>query len=81
MTFNFLLNNLFTYRDRRLHGQALVRGLLTFYLACSLGGAANVEVGSMILAGGGAWWMAGTAGAVIGALWNYIASSVLTWKR
>jgi len=81
MTFNFLLNNFFTYRDRRLHGLALIQGLLTFYLSCSLGGAANVQVGSMILAGGGEWWMAGTVGAVVGSLWNYVASSVLTWKR
>ena len=32
MTSNFFLNNLFTYRDRRLHGVALLRGL--FHLLC-----------------------------------------------
>src|SRR5947199_323557 len=37
MTGNFLLNNLFTYRDRRLHGWRLVGGLLTFYAICSAG--------------------------------------------
>ena len=31
MTFNFFLNNLFNYRDRRLRGWQLVRGLLPFY--------------------------------------------------
>jgi dolichol-phosphate mannosyltransferase len=81
MTFNFMLNNIFTYRDRRLKGIALVRGLLAFYLACGVGGAANVEVGSMVLREGGVWWIAGTTGAVAGALWNYVASSVLTWRR
>jgi dolichol-phosphate mannosyltransferase len=81
MTFNFLLNNIFTYRDRRLKGLALLRGLFAFYLACSLGGAANVEVGSRLLDAGGEWWMAGIVGAVVGSLWNYVASSVLTWKR
>jgi dolichol-phosphate mannosyltransferase len=81
MTFNFLLNNIFTYRDRRLKGLALLRGLFAFYLACSLGGAANVEVGSRLLDAGGEWWMAGIMGAVVGSLWNYVASSVLTWKR
>jgi dolichol-phosphate mannosyltransferase len=81
MTFNFMLNNVFTYRDRRLKGMALLRGLSTFCLACSLGGAANVEIGSMVLRSGGEWWLAGMIGAVIGSLWNYVASSVLTWRR
>lgn len=81
MTFNFLVNNVFTYRDRRLKGWMLLRGLLAFYLACSLGGAANVMVGSIVIKAGGGWWMAGTIGAVVGALWNYAASSILTWKR
>jgi dolichol-phosphate mannosyltransferase len=27
------------------------------------------------------WWLAGTAGAAMGAVWNYAASSVLTWRR
>jgi dolichol-phosphate mannosyltransferase len=81
MTFNFLVNNVFTYRDRRLKGWMLLRGLLAFYLACSLGGVANVMVGSIVIRTGGGWWMAGTIGAIVGALWNYAASSVLTWKR
>ena len=81
MTFNFLLNNVFTYRDCRLKGLALLRGLATFYLACALGGAANVEVASMLQHGGSEWWMAGTIGAAVGSLWNYVASSVLTWRR
>jgi dolichol-phosphate mannosyltransferase len=34
MTSNFFLNNLFTYRDRRLHGVALLRWLFTFYAIC-----------------------------------------------
>jgi len=36
MTLNFFLNNAITYRDRRLRGRALVFGLMTFYLACSV---------------------------------------------
>jgi dolichol-phosphate mannosyltransferase len=38
MTFNFLLNNLVTFRDRWVRGWRLVTGLLTFYAACSVGG-------------------------------------------
>jgi dolichol-phosphate mannosyltransferase len=81
MTFNFLFNNVFTYRDRRLKGWALLRGLLTFYLACGLGGMATVEVGTMVLKSGAPWWIAGTAGAVVGSLWNYAAASMFTWRR
>ena len=44
MTSNFFLNNLFTYRDRRLRGLALLRGLFTFYAICALGAVANVGI-------------------------------------
>src|SRR5712671_1614738 len=44
MTSNFILNNFLTYRDQRLKGFAIVRGLLLFYLVCSVGLFANVGV-------------------------------------
>jgi len=44
MTLNFYLNNLFTYRDRRLRGIGLVWGLLSFYLICSVGAFVNMVV-------------------------------------
>src|SRR6266403_2701356 len=37
MTSNFVLNNFLTYRDQRLQGFAILRGLLLFYLVCSVG--------------------------------------------
>ena len=37
MTSNFILNNFLTYRDQRLKGLAILRGLLLFYLVCSVG--------------------------------------------
>jgi dolichol-phosphate mannosyltransferase len=81
MTGNFLLNNIFTYRDQRLKGSALLRGLLTFYLSCGLGAVVNIEIGALTLQGGGSWWLAGSIGAIVGSFWNYAASSLLTWKR
>jgi hypothetical protein len=42
MTSNFFLNNQFTYRDQRLSGLSLLRGLLIFYLICGVGAVANV---------------------------------------
>ncbi len=80
MTWNFFLNNWLTYRDRRLHGLAMVRGLLSFYLVCSLGVVANVGVAGMVHEADQVWWVAGIAGAVIGAVWNYAASAALTWR-
>ena len=44
MTSNFILNNFLTYRDQRLKGFAILRGLLLFYLVCSVGLFANVGV-------------------------------------
>lgn len=81
MTTNFALNNQLTYRDRRLSGLAMLRGLLTFYAVCSVGVLANVGVANLIYENEPVWWLAGTAGAAMGAVWNYAASSVLTWRK
>ena len=48
MTSNFFVNNLFTYRDQRLRGFALVRGLFTFYAICALGAVANVGIAGCV---------------------------------
>ena len=81
MTFNFALNNRFTYRDRQLKGLAWVGGLLSFYLVCSLGAVANVGIGSLVYEQYHGWWIAGIAGAVVGSVWNYVASGWLTWAK
>ena len=81
MTTNFFLNNQLTYRDRRLRGLRALVGLLTFYAVCSVGVLANVGVANLIYADPAYWWFAGTAGAIMGAVWNYAASSALTWRK
>ena len=81
IAFNFKLNNMLTYRDRRLTGAAFWRGLASFYAVCGLGGVANVGIADLVFANGSPWWMAGIAGAGISALWNYTASSLFTWRR
>jgi len=80
MTGNFLLNNLFTYRDRRLRGRGLVTGLLSFYAVCGLGAAANIGIASHLFVANHSWWLAGLGGAAIGAVWNYAMSSVFIWR-
>lgn len=81
MTFNFALNNKFTYRDQQLKGFAWVGGLFSFYLVCSLGAVANVGIGSLVYEQLHGWWIAGIAGAIVGSVWNYVASSWLTWTK
>jgi dolichol-phosphate mannosyltransferase len=81
MTSNFFLNNLFTYRDQRLRGMGLLRGLLSFYLICAVGAVGNVGIAAYVFAADNVWWLAGIAGAVVGSVWNYAVSSVFTWRR
>ena len=81
MTSNFVLNNQFTYRDQRLRGLGLLRGLVVFYLICGVGAVANVGVASYAFNSSHTWWLAGVAGAVVGSVWNFAMSSVFTWRR
>ena len=89
MTSNFFLNNIFTYRDQRLKGWRLWRGLLSFYVICALGAVANVGFAAFVFAGDARWlagvkgipWLASVAGVIVGSVWNYAVSSVFTWKR
>lgn len=81
MTWNFVINNRLTYRDARLTGWRWVTGLLMFYLACSIGSVGNVGVASWIYSFHATAWLAGLAGALMGAVFNYAISSALIWKR
>jgi dolichol-phosphate mannosyltransferase len=81
MTSNYALNNLTTYRDRRHRGKGWLRGLLSFYAVCGIGVAANVGVAAALFARQEAWFLAAAAGALIGTVWNYVASSAVTWRR
>jgi dolichol-phosphate mannosyltransferase len=62
-----------------LRGLAWIGGLLSFYLVCSLGAVANVGIGSLVYEQFHGWWVAGIAGAIVGSVWNYVASGWLTW--
>jgi dolichol-phosphate mannosyltransferase len=81
MTWNFLLNNQLTYRDKRLRGFNLLVGLVSFYVVCSVGTVASVGVGSWINGFEPAAWVASLAGALLSAVFNYAASSVVTWRK
>ncbi|MCF6368143.1 glycosyltransferase [Rhizobium halophilum] len=80
MTGNFFLNNVLTYRDRRLKGWRLLSGLASFWVVCSIGVIANVGVGQLVHEQASRWWLAGLAGAGLGAVFNYVATSIFTWR-
>ena len=81
MTFNFIVNNVFTYRDRRLSGWGWLWGWITFVLACSIGALANVGIATYLFQEEKAFWvLSAIAGIVVGAVWNYAVTSIYTWK-
>ncbi len=79
MTSNYLINNAVTYRDKRKRGLSLLVGYLKFVVLCSVPLAANVAVATMVYERGPTWWVAGVAGAVVAAVWNYVTTSRAVW--
>lgn len=80
LTSNFLLNNILTYRDRRLRGWSMVSGFLGFCLIGAVGAITNVGLASWLYSERSISWIAGAAGAIMGALWNYAMSTLFIWR-
>lgn len=81
MSANFFLNNELTYRDRKLRGGRLWTGLLTFYAACGIGVFGNLRAAALARQLGMTWYAAGVTGLGVGAVWNYLVTSVWIWRR
>jgi dolichol-phosphate mannosyltransferase len=81
ITSNFMVNNVLTYRDRRLRGIKFVTGLLSFYIICGIGAAANVGIARAIFQQHYTWWLSAIAGIAVGFMWNYAVSSTATWRQ
>ena len=81
MSGNFVLNNLFTYRDMRLRGLGLLRGWISFVVACGLGALANVGIAAYLFEHRTGWLASAVAGVLVGAVWNYAVTAVYTWKK
>lgn len=81
MTWNFFLNNSLTYRDKRLDGLAALKGLVSFYLICSVGTVANVGVARLVYDSDPNWILAGMAGALMAAVFNFAMTSAFTWGK
>jgi dolichol-phosphate mannosyltransferase len=80
MVFNFQLNNAITYRDQRLRGPRLWRGLILFMVVCGFGAIANVGIAQVLYEQHTTWTVAGGIGAMIGVVWNYAVSATLVWR-
>ena len=80
MASNFLLNNYTTYRDRQLKGWGLVRGFVSFSLACGVGAVANVGIAAFLFNNSTEWLLSALAGVIVGAVWNYAVTAVYTWR-
>ncbi|MCW2363620.1 MULTISPECIES: glycosyltransferase family 2 protein [Sphingobium] len=81
ITSNFLLNNMFTYRDQRLQGWGLLRGWITFNLVCAFGAAANIGVADWLFVNKAYWALSALAGIMVSVVWNYVMSAFFTWKK
>ena len=81
MIFNFALNNLLTYRDKRLRGWAWFKGLLSFMIACSVGALANVGIATYLFGNRTQWMFAALAGVLVGSVWNFAVTQIYTWGK
>jgi dolichol-phosphate mannosyltransferase len=79
MTSNFFLNNAVTYADHQLRGRRVWRGLLSFYAACGVGALINLAIADWLFIKSAPYWLAGLAGALVAALWNFFTTASVTW--
>jgi dolichol-phosphate mannosyltransferase len=80
MSWNFVLNNNLTYADRKLRGIGLIKGLLSFFAICALGGIANISVANAIYQFDHHTLVAGLSGAIMSSVFNYAVTRAFTWK-
>jgi dolichol-phosphate mannosyltransferase len=81
MVFNYSVNNVLTYRDQRRRRLAWFTGLLSFMVACSVGGFANVGIAAYLFSKGAPWMLASFVGILLGSVWNYATTSRYTWAK
>jgi dolichol-phosphate mannosyltransferase len=81
IAWNFVLNNLFTYRDQRLTGWHFLTGLIRFQVIGAIGAISNVGIATWIYDYDSVWWIAGLGGAAIGTVWNFVVSAAFVWRQ
>ncbi len=82
MTWNFFVNNFITFRDKRLKGWGLLSGLAGFYFACSIGAVLSLALSLFMKERLNIHYLvAGILAAVLSSVWNYWASTLLSWRN
>jgi dolichol-phosphate mannosyltransferase len=81
ITSNFILNNIFTYRDQRLRRMKFFCGWISFNVVCATGAAANIGLANWLFSNSSSWLVSALAGIMVGVVWNYGVSSIFTWKK
>lgn len=81
MTSNFIINNNLTFKDKKLYGKNLLKGLFTFYVTCSFGAFLSTAVAEFFYQYSIQWWVAGSIGIFFASVWNFTLSSFFTWGQ
>jgi dolichol-phosphate mannosyltransferase len=82
MTWNFFVNNTITFRDKRLKGWAVLGGLISFYIACSIGALLSLAMSLFMKERLHMHYMvAGALAVLLSSVWNYWASTKLSWRK
>ena len=72
-------------RDKRKKGLLALKALFLFYLTCGVGASANIGISNLLFLSNitgvsGIWYLSGIVGALVGSVWNFLMSSLVTWK-
>lgn len=81
MTSNYILNNMFTFKNLQLKGRQFLLGLVSFYITCSVGAVVGVAVSQLLFDLSIPWWLASFTGIVVSAFWNFGLTSIFTWGK
>ncbi len=78
--FNFLLNDRWTFGDRR--GTRLLSRLVKFNAVSGVGVALNMGIMALLVESGGVYYLLAEFLAILGAfVWNYTLSNRLVWRK
>lgn len=80
MTCNFMVNNRFTFKGRTLAGLDFYRGIVTFFIVCSIGALIGIAISVFLNDHGVIWWLAALISILITSFWNYTINLLFTWK-
>lgn len=82
MSSNFWMNNKLTFKDTAIKRAQMVRGVLSFFVACGIGALINIALATYLLTTYMIpWYFAAVAGIIVGAVWNYSTNSFYTWRQ